>query len=212
MHATYIHPVAAVGKRFIDLIIALTALVILAPLLPIIIIAIKLDSAGPIIYRQTRVGKLKENCMSIFTLYKFRSMRADAETKTGPVIAKRNDPRVTAFGRFLRKTRVDEIPQLWNVIKGDMSIVGPRPERPLISGNLEKDIPFYIERTYEVPPGITGLAQINMGYNETTKHMDVKVALDHAYALSLSHPFKWLFTDFAIMLKTMLIMIKGKGF
>lgn len=208
---TFVHPVAARGKRLIDIVIALVGLVITLPLLPFIALAIRLDSPGPIIYQQIRIGYQMESYIRLFMMKKFRTMRNDAEAGTGPVWAQKNDPRITRVGNFLRKTRLDEIPQLWNVLVGDMSIVGPRPERPGMYQKLENNIPFYSERTFDVVPGITGLAQVNMGYDQTLNDVKNKVAYDHAYALALTTTWGWLKMDFYIMIKTLYVMVTGKG-
>ncbi len=208
---TFVHPVAARGKRLIDIVLALVGLVITLPLLPFIALAIRLDSPGPIIYQQIRIGYQMESYIRLFMMKKFRTMRNDAEAGTGPVWAQKNDPRITRVGNFLRKTRLDEIPQLWNVLVGDMSIVGPRPERPGMYQKLENNIPFYSERTFDVVPGITGLAQVNMGYDETLNDVKNKVAYDHAYALALTTTWGWLKMDFYIMIKTLYVMVTGKG-
>ena len=164
MHeVTYVHPLTALGKRCMDIAIAAIALAITLPLFPLIALAVKLDSRGPAIYQQLRIGYQRDNYISLFMMKKFRTMRVDAEEGTGPVWAKKNDSRITRIGNFLRKTRLDELPQLWNVLVGDMSIVGPRPERPGMCCKLEGEIPFYTERTYDVTPGITGLAQVSLG-------------------------------------------------
>ncbi len=209
--STFVHPLAATGKRFIDIVIAVLGLIITLPLFPVIALAIRLDSPGPVIYRQIRIGYQMESYIRLFMMRKFRTMRNDAEAGTGPVWAQKNDPRVTKVGNFLRKTRLDEIPQLWNVLVGDMSIVGPRPERPGMYKKLEHNIPFYSERTFDVAPGITGLAQVNMGYDQTLNDVKNKVAYDHAYALALTTPWGWLKMDFYVMFKTLYVMVTGKG-
>ena len=208
---TFVHPVAATGKRLIDIVVALIGLAITLPLFPFIALAIRLDSPGPIIYQQIRIGYQMESYIRLFMMKKFRTMRNDAEAGTGPVWAQKNDPRITRVGNFLRKTRLDEIPQLWNVLVGDMSIVGPRPERPGMYQKLENNIPFYSERTYDVVPGITGLAQVNMGYDQTLNDVKNKVAYDHAYALALTTTWGWLKMDFYVMFKTLYVMVTGKG-
>ena len=208
---TFVHPVAATGKRLIDIVVALVGLAITLPLLPFIALAIRLDSPGPVIYQQIRIGYQMESYIRLFMMKKFRTMRNDAEAGTGPVWAQKNDPRITRVGNFLRKTRLDEIPQLWNVLVGDMSIVGPRPERPGMYQKLENNIPFYSERTFDVVPGITGLAQVNMGYDQTLNDVKNKVAYDHAYALALTTTWGWLKMDFYIMIKTLYVMVTGKG-
>jgi lipopolysaccharide/colanic/teichoic acid biosynthesis glycosyltransferase len=153
-------PHVASLKRGFDIAVALAALLLTLPLWPLIALAIRLDSPGPILFRQNRIGRQTAECTEIFRMMKFRSMRQDAEAKTGAVWATRDDPRVTAVGRFLRKTRLDELPQLVNVLRGEMSIVGPRPERPGIYGRLDAQVPFFGDRTAGVRPGITGLAQV----------------------------------------------------
>ena len=209
--STFVHPVAATGKRLMDIVFALVGLAITLPLFPFIALAIRLDSQGPIIYQQVRIGYQMEGYIRLFMMKKFRTMRNDAEAGTGPVWAQKNDPRITRVGNFLRKTRLDEIPQLWNVLVGDMSMVGPRPERPGMYQKLENNIPFYSERTFDVVPGITGLAQVNMGYDETLNDVKNKVAYDHAYALALTTTWGWLKMDFYIMIKTLYVMVTGKG-
>lgn len=208
---TYVHPLTAFGKRAMDMSIAVVGIIFTLPLYPFIALAIKLDSPGPIFYRQMRIGYQRDSYVSLFHMIKFRTMRADAEAKSGPVWAQKNDPRITKIGNFLRKTRLDELPQLWNVLFGDMSIVGPRPERPGMCHKLENNIPFYTERTYDVVPGITGLAQVNLSYDETIDDVRNKVAYDHAYALALSSPMDWLKMDVFIMFKTMWVMVAGRG-
>ena len=209
--STFVHPVAATGKRLMDIVFALVGLTITLPLFPFIALAIRLDSQGPIIYQQVRIGYQMEGYIRLFMMKKFRTMRNDAEAGTGPVWAQKNDPRITRVGNFLRKTRLDEIPQLWNVLVGDMSMVGPRPERPGMYQKLEHNIPFYSERTFDVVPGITGLAQVNMGYDETLNDVKNKVAYDHAYALALTTTWGWLKMDFYVMFKTLYVMVTGKG-
>lgn len=209
--STFVHPVAATGKRLMDIVFALVGLTITLPLLPVIALAIRLDSPGPIIYQQIRIGYQMEGYIRLFMMKKFRTMRNDAEAGTGPVWAQKNDPRITRVGNFLRKTRLDEIPQLWNVLVGDMSMVGPRPERPGMYQKLENNIPFYSERTFDVVPGITGLAQVNMGYDQTLNDVKNKVAYDHAYALALTTTWGWLKMDVYIMFKTLYVMVTGKG-
>jgi lipopolysaccharide/colanic/teichoic acid biosynthesis glycosyltransferase len=144
-------------------------------------------------------------------MWKFRSMRADAERASGAVWATKRDPRVTRVGWFLRKTRLDELPQLVNVLKGDMSIVGPRPERPGFYGRLERAIPFFAERTVGLRPGITGFAQVRQGYDTCIEDVRRKVGFDHAYAMRLTSLGAWLATDLGIMLKTVMVMVTGRG-
>ena len=198
-------------KRGVDVIASLVLLVLLLPLWPLIALAIRLDSAGPILFRQLRIGAAWPDRTELFYMLKFRTMRTDAETKSGPVWATENDPRITRVGRFLRKTRLDELPQLINVLRGDMSMIGPRPERPGFYGKLEKAIPFFAERTVGLRPGITGLAQVNQGYDRDLDDVRRKVGFDHAYALSLSSPSRWLKTDLWVAFQTVWVMVTGRG-
>ena len=144
-------------------------------------------------------------------MIKFRSMYIDAEARSGAVWATSNDPRITPVGRFLRKTRLDEIPQLLNVLKGEMSIVGPRPERLGFYARLEAVVPFFADRTAGLRPGITGLAQVNQGYDRDIEDVRRKVAFDHAYALRLSMFMSWLWSDIRIMTQTVTVMATGRG-
>ena len=207
----YIPTSVAFGKRTFDIVGSLIGLTLGGCIFPLIGLAIKLDSKGPIIFRQIRVGFAGTGEPVEFWMYKFRTMRTDAEVETGPVWAKKNDPRNTHVGRFLRKARLDEIPQLYNVFRGEMSLIGPRPERPSICDDLEREIPFYIERTYGLRPGITGLAQVYQGYDETIEDVRSKVSYDHAYALSLSWPSSWLAMDLEIIWKTIGVVFTGRG-
>ncbi len=207
----YVHPLARLGKRVLDIACGLGAMVALIFLFVPIALAIKLDSRGPVFYRQMRVGRATPRATELFWLSKFRTMRTDAEKMTGAVWAATDDPRVTRVGRFLRKTRLDELPQAWNVLRGDMSVVGPRPERPQFFQRLEGAIPFYIERTYGLKPGITGLAQVSQGYDSSIEDVRSKVLYDHVYALRISQPLQWLVTDVSIILRTFSVMVLGKG-
>ena len=199
------------AKRTFDFVSSLLALVILSPIFPFIALAIALTSRGPIFYRQLRVGKSTPEKMEIFEIMKFRSMYQDAETRSGAVWATENDPRITPVGRFLRKTRLDELPQLFNVLKGEMSLIGPRPERPTFYNKLENEIPYFADRTYGVMPGITGLAQVNQGYDTCIEDVRRKVGFDHSYALSLCSMRSWIAADLNIMTKTILVMVDGRG-
>ncbi|MBU2898997.1 sugar transferase [Vibrio hepatarius] len=199
------------AKRIFDFISALLGLLILSPVMPVIALAIKLDSKGPVFYKQLRVGKSTPEQMMFFEIVKFRTMYIDAETRTGAVWATENDPRITKVGRFLRKTRLDEIPQLFNVVRGEMSIIGPRPERPGFYNKLESEIPYFADRTYGVMPGITGLAQVNQGYDTCIDDVRKKVGYDHSYALSLRSLKSWIMMDFSIITKTLIVMVDGRG-
>jgi exopolysaccharide biosynthesis polyprenyl glycosylphosphotransferase len=186
--------------RLYNIFTASLLLTISLPLLPFVIAAIKLSSKGPIIYSQTRVGRKEKN----FTLYKFRTMKTNAE-ESGPVWAQKEDPRLTPIGGFLRKTRIDEIPQLINVIKGDMNMVGPRPERPEFVSELIKEIPFYRAR-HQIPPGITGWAQVRMDYAASVEDSLKKLQYDLYYIKHRS-----IFFDFVILMKTVFVVLTRKG-
>jgi sugar transferase (PEP-CTERM system associated) len=187
-------------KRTIDMVAALAVLLICLPILAATALIIKLESPGGIFYRQERVG---ENGKT-FNIIKFRSMRTDAE-KNGPVWASMNDDRTTKFGRFIRKTRIDELPQLFTVIKGDMSFVGPRPERPFFVKELEKKIPFYSNR-HVVKPGITGWAQIYYPYGASEEDALRKLEYDLYYIKNLS-----IAMDLMTIFKTIKVVLFHKG-
>ena len=199
------------SKRLVDILGALVGLALTAPLFPIVALAIKLESPGPIFFRQMRVGRVRSDRTELFEMIKFRSMRADAEKKSGPAWAQKNDPRVTRVGQFIRKTRLDELPQFLNVLRGDMSLIGPRPERPGFCRALDQKIPFYIERTYDIRPGITGLAQVRQGYDETLDDVRRKLMYDHSYAASIGRIGAWLRMDLTIIFETIFVMAFGRG-
>jgi len=188
-------------RRAISLVISLIGLIVSLPLLPFIILAVRLDSEGPIFYTQTRVGKNGR----LFKVVKFRTMRQDAEAENGPQWAHDNDPRVTRVGRFLRISRLDEIPQLWCVLKGEMAFVGPRPERPEIIDLYCQDIPFYGVR-HMVRPGITGWAQIKYKYGSTVEDAREKLQYDLFYIKNAS-----IGLDLLIMFQTVKIVLLGRG-
>ncbi len=165
-----------VVKRSLDLTVSLLGIIASAPLMMLIALAIKLDSRGPVFFKQARVGMKGK----IFNMYKFRTMHQDAEAKTGPVWAKENDPRVTRVGLFLRKAHLDELPQFFNVLRSEMSLVGPRPERPYFVQEFRKIIPHY-DRRLATKPGVTGLAQIKRRYDETIEDVKKKVRYDVLY-------------------------------
>lgn len=198
-------------KRMFDLILSLIGIIITAPLFAIIAVAVKLDSKGPVFFRQERVGLETDTSKSTFTMVKFRTMYQDAESRTGPVWATDNDPRITRVGRVLRKTRLDEFPQLYNVLLGDMSLIGPRPERPYFVDELDKSIPYYTERVTGIKPGITGLAQINCAYDTSVESVKEKLYYDHAYAARLTSFKEFVITDLSITFMTFSVMVKGKG-
>ncbi len=208
---SYLKPEVTLGKRVFDIVFGLIALAALAVAYVPIALAIRLESPGPIFYRQRRVGRWTLDMVETFELFKFRSMYVDAESKSGAVWATKNDPRITRVGLFLRKTRLDELPQCINVLRGDMSIIGPRPERGKFFTTLEDAVPFYTERTFGIRPGITGLAQVNLPYDETIDDVRLKCVYDHAYATHLTSFGEWLKTDIAIVAKTIKVMVLGKG-
>jgi sugar transferase (PEP-CTERM system associated) len=168
-------------QTMINLILAAIGVVAAMPIMLLTALAVRLTSAGPVLYRQVRVGMDGIP----FTLYKFRSMRADAEAATGAVWASKDDPRVTPLGRVLRKLRIDEIPQIFNVLKGEMSVVGPRPERPEMVQSLSEKIPYYRHR-HCVRPGITGWAQVNYKYGDTLEDVIQKLEYDLYYIKNMS--------------------------
>ena len=168
-------------RRILSVIISLLGLIFALPLFPLIALAIRLDSKGPVFYTQARVGKAGR----VFKVVKFRTMRQDAEAANGPQWADDNDPRITRIGRFLRSSRLDEIPQLWCVLKGEMAFVGPRPERPEFVEWLSKEIPFYGVR-HMVRPGLTGWAQVKYKYGSTVKDAREKLQYDLFYIKNAS--------------------------
>jgi lipopolysaccharide/colanic/teichoic acid biosynthesis glycosyltransferase len=236
-----------IAKRLVDVAGSGALLCAAAPLAPLIAAAIWLDDPGPILYRQRRAGMLRgfedRDGASLpvfeeFEMFKFRTMRVDAEKFTGAVLASENDPRITRIGRILRKSRLDELPQLWNILRGEMSLVGPRPERPELLVNLALAIPFFEERMRDVKPGLTGLAQISLGYtgrafegSEAAEHEDtllnpfeleetegstaddmrMKLLFDLAYAAALESLASFVQMEAKILLKTPWVMLKGVG-
>ncbi len=240
-------PSVLVAKRSVDILASGIALGLTLPLFPLIAVAIKLDSPGSVFFRQRRAKQLlprppddtkKTPLCSEFTIYKFRTMREDAEKGTGAVLAQKNDPRVTRVGRFLRKSRLDELPQLWNVLRGDMSLVGPRPERPELLKDLALAIPFFEERMHDVKPGLTGPAQVHLGYTgeippdsplhpfkETLENpfrvegaegaladdLRAKLLWDVAYAASLERFSTFVPMELSVLFRTPLVMLRQSG-
>lgn len=237
-----------IAKRAIDIAGSLAGMALAAPVAPVIMGAIYMDSPGPIFYRQRRAGRLRSVRVEdggrrvfefeTFYMTKFRTMRTDAEKFTGAVLAQKNDPRITRVGRVLRKTRLDELPQLWDCLRGAMSIVGPRPERPELLQDLAAAIPLFEERMRGVKPGITGLAQISLGYTgeipadseigqlaETLQNpfdleeargaiaddMRIKMLYDMAYSASLERFSTFLRTELGVIVKTPMVMLRGVG-
>ncbi|MDA0834601.1 MAG: sugar transferase [Planctomycetota bacterium] len=221
-------------KRLMDIVISAVMLVLLAPVMLLVMLLVKLTSPGPVIYSQIRVGlnlrrpnrdrrdsrghdsvpsnrrekandrRLDNGFGKPFVLYKFRTMRIDAE-KNGAQLAVKGDPRITPIGRLLRKTRIDELPQLWNVLKGEMSLVGPRPERPVFIEQLSQEIPDYINRL-GLKPGLTGLAQIINGYDTDIDSIRRKVALDLLYLQNCC-----IKNDLKILFRTIRVILTGSG-
>lgn len=190
-----------VTKRGLDLTCAIIGIILTLPFLPLVALIIKLDSPGPVFYRQKRVGEKERN----FNLYKLRTMRQDAEKGTGAVWAQKNDARVTRVGEFFRKVRIDELPQFFNILRGDMSMVGPRPERPEFVAELKKVIPYYSERHF-VKPGVTGWAQVRFPYGASVEDAMEKLRYDLYYIKNLSISF-----DMMIILETIKVVLFRKG-
>jgi len=188
-------------KRVFDIIFSSFGLLLTLPIFPLVALLIKLDSPGPVFYKQLRVGEREVE----FFVYKFRTMRQDAEQATGAVWAQKNDPRVTKIGAFMRKTRIDEIPQLFNVLKGDMSFVGPRPERLAFVERLKVNIPFYSTRHF-VKPGVTGWAQVRYPYGASEEDALEKLRYDLFYIKNYS-----VFLDFKIIMDTVRVVLSGFG-
>jgi sugar transferase (PEP-CTERM system associated) len=193
--------ISKVGKRLFDILASLIVLIVGLPLIIVAGIAVMLDSRGPVFYRQPRVGLFGEP----YDIVKIRSMRTDAEASGQAVWASENDPRVTRVGRIIRKLRIDELPQTWCVLKGDMSFVGPRPERPSFVEELEKKLPYYAER-HMVKPGLTGWAQINYPYGASVEDARVKLEYDLYYAKNYSP-----FLDLLILLQTVRVVLWPEG-
>ena len=221
-HAHAAHPVTAglAGpRRVLNVIVATAMLLLTAPIWIGIAVLIKLTSRGPVLYKQTRVGldsrrsgirpldprRKQDIGGKPFVIYKFRTMKVDAEQGTGAIWASADDPRITPIGRWLRQYRLDELPQLVNVLHGDMNLVGPRPERPTIVTELRKEIPHYQQR-HRTLPGITGHAQVNLEYDSSLDDVKKKVAHDLEYIRKAS---AW--EDFKIMLKTIPVMLFRRG-
>ena len=188
-------------KRTSDTILSVVGILLVWPLMLLTALLVRLDSPGPVLFKQTRVGVDGKP----FTLMKFRSMRTDAEQVSGPVWATEDDPRITRAGRFLRKSRLDELPQLFNVLGGHMSLVGPRPERPVFVEDLERQIPYYSQR-HIVRPGVTGWGQINYPYGSSVEDALQKLQYDLFYVKNLSLMF-----DLSILFTTIKTVVLRKG-
>jgi lipopolysaccharide/colanic/teichoic acid biosynthesis glycosyltransferase len=217
--ARELSPVHEAARRVLNIIAASAGIMLALPIMLIVAVAVKLTSPGPIIYTQIRVGQDRRRRSAHpgdprrandiggkpFRIYKFRTMRADAEKKSGAVWASQNDPRLSSIGGFLRKYRLDELPQLFNVLKGDMNIVGPRPERPSIFQELRRTIPQYEARQL-VKPGITGLAQVSQQYDQCLDDVRNKLGFDLEYLRSQS-----LIEDVRIMARTVPVVLLRRG-
>jgi sugar transferase (PEP-CTERM system associated) len=188
-------------KRLVDLLFSLVGIVLALPLLPLVALLVRLDSPGPVLFRQIRVGERGKE----FAIMKFRTMRQDAERESGAVWAQKNDPRITRVGGFLRKTRLDELPQLFNVLKGEMSFIGPRPERPEFIQQLNERIPYYNKRHF-VKPGLTGWAQICYPYGASEEDALEKLRYDLYYIKNYS-----ILLDLFIVLETIKVVLYGRG-
>ncbi len=188
-------------KRAFDVTASLFGIIFLSPLFLFTALLIKCTSKGPVLFTQTRVGKDGK----LFEIYKFRTMRVDAEKETGPVWAADNDPRLIPTGKLLRKAHMDEIPQFINILKGEMSLIGPRPERPVFVQQFKKEIPNY-EKRLSVKPGLTGLAQVWHKYDETIEDVRKKIKYDLLYIKKLC-----LWTDLRILMRTVRVVFTGEG-
>ena len=193
--------ISRIMKRLVGILMSTVLLIGFSPLILLVTVAIKLDSRGSVFFSQERVGKYGK----VFIMHKFRSMDADAEEASGPVWADESDSRITRVGKIIRKLRFDEIPQLWNVFKGDMSFVGPRPERPFFVEKLKKIIPYYNERL-SVKPGLTGWAQIKFAYSSTEEEALEKLKYDLYYIKNMS-----IIMDLIIIFHTVKIVLLGRG-
>lgn len=189
------------AKRLLDIFASLVILIITSPIIILTSLAIKLDSKGPVFFKQERSGLNGKE----FFVYKFRSMVSNAEAETGPVWSTKDDPRITRVGKLIRKVRIDELPQMLNVLKGEMSLVGPRPERPYFVEMLSKEIPYY-KRRLKVRPGVTGWAQVKHKYDESIEDVKMKLNYDLFYIENMS-----LRLDLKIIFRTVFVVLFGKG-
>jgi len=201
MLVSFIRNVYARTKRIFDLILAILGAILLSPAMILTALLVKLTSKGPAIYTQTRVGLNGKH----FKIYKFRTMKVDAEKNSGPVWATKNDNRLTPVGNFLRKSRLDELPQFFNIIQGNMSLIGPRPERPIFVEKFKQEISDY-EKRLQIKPGITGLAQVWHRYDETIADVRKKIKYDLLYIKKCCF---W--TDLRILFRTVRVVLTGSG-
>jgi lipopolysaccharide/colanic/teichoic acid biosynthesis glycosyltransferase len=198
-------------KRALDVVGSAIGLVVSIPVVAVLAVFIRLDSPGGVVYGQERVTYDAKGRRRIFRLYKLRSMRADAEAASGPVWATEEDPRVTRVGRFLRRSRLDELPQLWNVLRGEMSLVGPRPERPAFVDDLSRKVPGYDDRVFAVKPGITGWAQVHCGYDTSVESVREKLMYDLSYAAQQYRLGSWARMELTTIARTVGVMLTGRG-
>jgi exopolysaccharide biosynthesis polyprenyl glycosylphosphotransferase len=194
-------PLRRAWKRALDLLFSLFGIILVLPALPVLALLVKLSSPGPVLFKQTRVGEAGRE----FTLLKFRTMCDEAERETGPVWSCEDDPRITRLGRWFRKMRIDEIPQLFNVLKGDMSFIGPRPERREFVDQLSEKIPYYGKRHF-VRPGLTGWAQVKYAYGATEEDAFEKLRYDLYYIKNYT-----ITLDLIIILETVKVVLFGRG-
>ncbi len=237
-----VRPTVRILKRVVDVVGSAAGLAVTLPLYAPIAAAILAESRGPLFYVQRRAGRFIDGpeggTWEEFNMYKFRSMAVDAERTTGAVVSTPGDPRITKVGRFLRATRLDELPQFWNVLRGEMSLVGPRPERPELLRNLAMAIPYFEERTRGVKPGLTGLAQVSLGYTGEADEgsaigklrdtltnpfdlpeaegaladdMRLKLMFDLGYAAALEDFWSYLRVEAWIIVQTPLVMAMRRG-
>jgi lipopolysaccharide/colanic/teichoic acid biosynthesis glycosyltransferase len=199
------------AKRTVDVLGSALLLLLTWPFMLACAVAVKVSSPGPAVFRQERVRHDAQGRPVSFQMYKFRSMWVDAEARSGPVWATVADPRITPVGRFLRKARLDELPQLWNVLVGDMTLVGPRPERPSFVKQLSDMIPGYTDRVARCKPGVTGWAQIHCEYDTSIDSVRTKVLYDLAYVAHLYDLRSYLGMEVNVALRTVMVMVKGKG-
>jgi sugar transferase (PEP-CTERM system associated) len=195
------NPAFMLARRVVSVLVSFLCLLVVSPILPLVSLLIKLTSPGPVFYRQKRVGRNG----AVFTCYKFRTMRLDAEANIGPTWAGNDDPRITSVGRWLRYSRIDEIPQLWNVLKGDMGFVGPRPERPEFVELLTREIPYYHLR-HIIRPGVTGWAQVRYQYGASVEEAKEKLKYDLYYIKNIS-----LSLDLLILSESVKTILLGRG-
>jgi len=201
MIISFVRKTYRVAKRIIDIVLSLTAIIILSPLFLMTALLIKVISKGPVIFTQIRVGQDG----SLFKIFKFRTMHVNAEKNTGPVWALADDPRLIPTGKFLRKAHIDEIPQFFNVLRGEMSVIGPRPERPEFVSKFKEEIQDY-EKRLAIKPGITGMAQVWHKYDETVQDVRNKIKYDLLYIKKVCF---W--TDILILMRTFRVVLTGEG-